>query len=84
LIRAHGDAVEADLAFQGIDLRDLWRRGSGMTLRRLWVLVKALPEDALFRRELAAAIEKAQKPTPDKIRERAAYYERRAKEAENG
>lgn len=55
-----------------------------MTLRRLWVLVKALPDDALFRRELAAAIEKAQKPTPEKIRERATYYERKAKEAENG
>lgn len=55
-----------------------------MTLRRLWVLIKALPHDALFRRELAAAIEKAQKPTPEKIRERAEYYKRKAKEAGNG
>ena len=55
-------------------MRDLWRRGSGMSLRRLWVLVRALPEDALVRLELAEAEEKAAKPTPDLIRARQEAY----------
>jgi hypothetical protein len=79
--------VEADLAFQGIDLRDLWRRGSGMSLRRLQVLIQALPDDALVRREVRAEIEAAKKPKPDEIRDRAAAWEarnRRAREASDG
>jgi hypothetical protein len=70
------------LAYQGIDFRDLWRRGSGLTLRRLWVLLKALPPDAPLWAVLQAEHEKSLKPTPEQIRERARYYEQRAKEAQ--
>ena len=77
MIRDHGDAVEADLAFEGIDLRDLWRRGSGMSWRRLYVLVMGLPADARFREVLRAEAEKALIPTPDLIRQRQAEFERR-------
>jgi hypothetical protein len=49
LLRQHAGAVEADLQrFYGIDYRDRWRRdGDGrrrLTLRRLFVLVRHLPE----------------------------------------
>lgn len=44
LIDQHGGAVEADLAFRGIDLRDLWR--GDLTWRRLAVLVAALPPES--------------------------------------
>jgi hypothetical protein len=78
LIRDHGDAVEADLAFRQIDLRDLYRKGSGMTLRRLHVLVRALPPDAVLWAVIREAEAKANKPSVDKIRERQAYYAERA------
>jgi hypothetical protein len=74
VIRVHADVVEGDLAFRGIDLRDLYRRGSGMTPRRLWVLIRALPEEALTWRAIHAETIQAQKPTIDLIRERAAHY----------
>lgn len=57
-----------------------------MSLRRLWVLVRALPEDALVRAELAAAEEKAKKPTPDLIRSRQEAFNARnaARAAQHG
>lgn len=73
----HGDAVEADLAFRGIDLRDLWRRGSGLTLRRLFVLLKGLPPDSQFKAEMAAAAERANKPSLEQLRARQAHYSKR-------
>lgn len=57
-------------------MRDLYRPGSGMTFRRLWVLVRTLPAEARVWAALRAAEEKALKPTPEKIRERQAYYDR--------
>lgn len=47
LVAQHGEALEADLAFRGLDLRDLRRRGSGMTWRRLRVLISGLPPESL-------------------------------------
>jgi hypothetical protein len=79
--------VEADLAFKGIDLRDLWRRGSGLTYRRLLVLLRAMPDDPLWRLELRAEVEAAKKPKPDLIRDRQAAWEarnRRAREVSDG
>lgn len=52
-----------------------------MTMRRLFVLLRALPADALFRHEMQAAHEKSLKPTPEQVRDRARHYEQRAKEA---
>lgn len=48
LIREYSDALEASLqATYGVDLRDMWRRGSDglplLTMRRLGVLVRHLP-----------------------------------------
>lgn len=77
MIRAHGDAVEASLAFQGIDLRDVYRRGSGLTLRRLLVLIKALPHDAPLWGSLEAAAEEAVKAKPDELRDRQKSWEAR-------
>lgn len=77
MIRDHGDAVEADLAFAGFDLRDLWRRGSGMSWRRLYVLLTGMPDDARFREALREEREKALVPTVDLIRQRQAEFERR-------
>lgn len=78
ILRDYGDAVEADLVrhANGTDLRDLYRRDSGLTPRRLLVLIKALPPDALLWAEARAALEKSLKPTPDQIRAAAARYQR--------
>jgi hypothetical protein len=46
LLRQHGEAVEADLAWRGVDLRDLWRPGGRLTWRRLGVLVRHLPPES--------------------------------------
>lgn len=86
MIRDHGDAVEADLASEyhgpDSDLRNLWRPGSGLTLRRLAVLVFGLSPDSRTWRAYAAEQQKALKPTVEKIRDRQAHYDRqRAKEA---
>jgi hypothetical protein len=56
------------------DFRNLWRPGSGLTLRRLFVLVKALPYEGMFKTEVRAAAEKALKPTVAQLRERQAFY----------
>lgn len=69
------------MAYQGIDFRDLWRPGVGLTLRRLFVLLKALPADAPLWGELQREHERSLKPTPEQIRARAKHYEQRAKEA---
>lgn len=77
MIRVHADVVEGDLAFRGIDLRDVYRPGSGMTLRRLWVLIRALPVDSPTWDAIRAETVQAQKPTTDLIRERAEHYARK-------
>lgn len=56
------------MAFRGIDSRDLYRAGSGLTLRRLHVLIRALPHDAPLWADLRATEEEAQRATPDDIR----------------
>ena len=67
--------MEADLAFQGIDLRDLYRPDSGMTLRRLCVLVDALPPDALVRHRARVAQEAAEAAEKlRKLRDRQRHY----------
>jgi hypothetical protein len=63
-------------------MRDLWRRGSGMTLRRLMVLIRALPGDGVLWSAVREAEKKALKPTVEQIRARAAHYAKQAEEAE--
>lgn len=46
LLRAHGEALEADLADRGYDLRDLWRPGSRLTWRLLGVIYRNLPAES--------------------------------------
>lgn len=64
--------MEADLAFRGVDLRDLWRPG-GLSLRRLWVLIQALPPESLTWRTIEAEYQKTLTGV-ERQRERAAYY----------
>ena len=47
LIRQHGDAIEADLAFRGFDLLDLWR--GKLSPRKVDVLIRGLPPDSATR-----------------------------------
>lgn len=68
------------MAYQGIDSRDLYRKGSGLTLRRLWVLIQGLPWDSPLKVEVREAHEKAKVPTPDKIRDRQEHYRRLAEQ----
>lgn len=75
------------MRYANTDLRDLYRRGSGLTFRRLKVLVKSLPptqvgmdgvvHGARVWLEQAAAEEKAKIPTADKIKERQEYWRSR-------
>lgn len=49
MIRDFAGPVEADLAFRGIDFRDLWlpRGGSSrLSLRRLLVIIQGLPYES--------------------------------------
>lgn len=43
LLRAHGEAVQADLIDRGYDLRDLFRPGGRLTWRLLGVIYRNLP-----------------------------------------
>jgi hypothetical protein len=61
----------------GTDLRDLYRPGTGLTFRRLKMLVTSLPPNALVWLEQDAAAEKAKIPTPDKIKSRQEYWKAR-------
>lgn len=47
LIREHGDAIEADLAFRGFDLLDMWR--GTLSPRKVDVLIRGLPADSATR-----------------------------------
>lgn len=78
--------MEASFAFKGIDFRDLYRRGSGLTPRRLLVLIKALPYDAPLWESMRAAEEAAKVAKPDEIRSRQAAWEARnaARRAQEG
>lgn len=80
MIRVHGDAVEADLAFVGIDLRDLHRPGMRLTYRRLGLLVARLrssPESWLWLALDAETEADQQTETKDKLRERQAFYDQK-------
>jgi len=61
----------------GADLRDLHRRGSGMTFRRLWVLLRMLPHEGWLWSAVRQAEEKAKIPTVDQIKARAEHYRSR-------
>lgn len=74
--------MEADLAYAGFDLRDLHRRGSGLTPRRLYLLIRRLPPESWTWALLEEEKQKALKPKPDQIRERQAYYASRQLVAE--
>jgi hypothetical protein len=63
-----------------VDLRDLYRPGSGLTLRRLLVMVRALPADATVWAAKAKAEEQAEELAKvAKLRERQDYYRWRRK-----
>lgn len=60
MIREHAGAVEADLAFRGIDLRDFWLPFGGhsrLSWRRLLVLARGLPYDSATRTSLVRSME---------------------------
>ena len=50
LLDEHWEAVEADLAFKGIDLSDVWR--GTLSFRRLAVLLRGLPQESLYKAAL--------------------------------
>jgi hypothetical protein len=79
LIREHADAVEADfLTHFRVDLRDLFIPGSGLTVRRVLLLIRALPAESYTRHLLAAAMKKAEEQAKvDRIRARQDYYRNR-------
>jgi hypothetical protein len=52
-----------------------------MTLRRAGVLIRSLPPDSLLWSLVREAEQKALKPTPEQIRERAAHYARQKEAA---
>jgi hypothetical protein len=63
------------------DLRDMWRPGSGLTLRRIWLLFHALPPESATWTAIAAKAEQAERATPDRLRERQEHYQQRARGA---
>lgn len=66
------------MAFHGVDLRDLYRPGSGLTLRRLFVLLRGLRwMDSPLWHEIEAAQKAALIPKADEIRERQAAWKAR-------
>lgn len=61
-----------------MDLRDLYRRGSGLTLRRLGVLIRNLPSDAALWDEVRGAQERAESDRKvSKLEDRQNSYQRR-------
>jgi len=69
--------------FQGIDLLDLARPGSGLTLRRLALLIRALPANAGVWAVMHAAAEQAEEDRKTAlIEERQAYWAERRRPAE--
>jgi hypothetical protein len=62
-------------------LCDLYRKGTGLTPRKLRVFIRGLPAEAWLWAEIEAAERKALKPTEDKIRERQEFYARKRREA---
>jgi hypothetical protein len=82
LIRAHADAVEADfVTHHRTDLRDLFIPGSGLTVRRTLVLLRALPTSSVTKYLLADAMAKAEEQAKvDRIRARQDYYRTRDRE----
>lgn len=74
--------MEADLAFRGIDFRDYWLPGGGpsrLSVRRLWVLVLALPWDSATHTALRAEREHAER---DRLTSRRDYYAAKRAEQE--
>lgn len=63
------------------DLRNLYRRGSGLTPRRLFVLLRGLPPDSPVWLEVRAAEEEAAKVKADDIRDRQTAFEARNERA---
>lgn len=47
----HWEAIEADLAFRGIDALDLWR--GAISLRRMHVLLRGLPASSAYKRAIS-------------------------------
>ena len=70
------------MAFQGIDLRDLYRPGFGLSARRAWVLVRHLPHDAplwaVLDAEEEEELEQPKQAAPEEIRSRADFYKQLA------
>lgn len=58
----------------GVDLRDVWLPGSGLTLRRLYRLVVGLPPEARVWASVEAEQKKALVPTEEQIRRRQEHY----------
>lgn len=58
------------------------RKDSGLTLRRLAVLVRALPETATIWPIVQAEYERSLKPTPEQIRARQEHYKNRREGAD--
>lgn len=53
LLSEHGEAIEADLQrFYGLDIRDLFRPGAGLTWRRLRALIMGLPAESALHRSM--------------------------------
>lgn len=66
LIDEHGEALEADLQWRGVDLCGLWR--GDFSWRKLGVLVAALPPESLTKTALREALtpeQLAELPEPD-------------------
>ena len=57
LIDTHGRALAYDLQRIGVDLRDLWRAGSGISPRWVLWLVEQLPDDSAFHASQAGGLE---------------------------
>lgn len=65
LCESHGEAIEADLAFRGVDLDDIYR--GRLTYRRLGVLLRHLPPESAFKTALRneATVDEDAEPDPE-------------------